>query len=267
MDRKYELLTNDTITFYGSTLYRIRALRDFGDVKKGDLGGYIASESNLSQEDNSWVYDKSRVHKAQILGNAKIYDNSVIINGTIIKGNVSICNSTIDRFCMIQDNVEIMHSIIAPRACIRGNTLIKDSKICCSNFHATDKAKVINSVMKGGYTSLFGDAYISNTTIPSSVSFGRAARIKSPDDYIVVQPIGSRDDECVFYNTDHGIFVTTGCFNHNISRFIEAVNKTHENDEFYRETYLLTAEYAKKYFRMLKIRNKNREVEMLKSQI
>jgi hypothetical protein len=28
-------------------LYRIEALKDFGDVKKGDLGGYVQSEDNL----------------------------------------------------------------------------------------------------------------------------------------------------------------------------------------------------------------------------
>lgn len=53
--RKYELLTNDTETINGITLYRIRALRDFGDVKAGDLGGYIQSEHNLSHEDHFWI--------------------------------------------------------------------------------------------------------------------------------------------------------------------------------------------------------------------
>ena len=43
-------------------LHRIRALRDIGeDVKKGDLGGYVESESNLSFEpkDNAWLFDDS----------------------------------------------------------------------------------------------------------------------------------------------------------------------------------------------------------------
>ena len=37
--RKYEL-TNISMEFGGRTLYRIRALKDFSDVKAGDLGGY-----------------------------------------------------------------------------------------------------------------------------------------------------------------------------------------------------------------------------------
>lgn len=49
-DKKYELAKEDTKTFTdGGTIYRIRALKDFGDVKAGDLGGYIEKEENLSQ--------------------------------------------------------------------------------------------------------------------------------------------------------------------------------------------------------------------------
>ena len=43
MSRKYEL-TNITMEFEGRTLYRIRALKDFADVKTGDLGGWVSSE-------------------------------------------------------------------------------------------------------------------------------------------------------------------------------------------------------------------------------
>ena len=42
MTQKYELLTTDSITTDGeNTLYRIKALKSFSDVKEGDLGGYI----------------------------------------------------------------------------------------------------------------------------------------------------------------------------------------------------------------------------------
>ena len=60
--KKYEILMDkkNTIEFEGRTLYRIRALRDFNDVKKGNIGGYIESESNLSQEGDCWVYDNAK---------------------------------------------------------------------------------------------------------------------------------------------------------------------------------------------------------------
>ena len=49
-DKKYELLKDDYKEVYRFKLYRIRALKDFGDVKKGEVGGYIEKEENLSQK-------------------------------------------------------------------------------------------------------------------------------------------------------------------------------------------------------------------------
>ena len=48
-ERKYEF-TGETRKVHGSTLNRIRALRDFADVKAGELGGWIEKEDNLSHE-------------------------------------------------------------------------------------------------------------------------------------------------------------------------------------------------------------------------
>ena len=53
MNRKYEF-TGETRNWVGRTLHRIRAVRDFGDVKAGDLGGWIETESNLSNDGNAW---------------------------------------------------------------------------------------------------------------------------------------------------------------------------------------------------------------------
>ena len=53
--KKYELLQDQTIEWRGRTLYRICALRDFGSVHAGDVGGYIECEHNLSQVDNARV--------------------------------------------------------------------------------------------------------------------------------------------------------------------------------------------------------------------
>lgn len=60
-DKKYEL-TDEKIKWEGRTLYRIRALKDFGYIKAGDLGGWVESEYNLSQEDNCWVCDDAKVY-------------------------------------------------------------------------------------------------------------------------------------------------------------------------------------------------------------
>ena len=63
--KKYELTNN---TKYG--LHQIRALRDFSFVKAGDLGGWIASESNLSHKGDCWVS-----------GNAQVFDDARLAQG------------------------------------------------------------------------------------------------------------------------------------------------------------------------------------------
>lgn len=71
MKKKFELTNDFIINDLGIKLYRIKALKDFSDVKKGDFGGYIQRERNLSQLGDAWVYGD-----AQVYGNAWIYGNT-----------------------------------------------------------------------------------------------------------------------------------------------------------------------------------------------
>ena len=58
--KKYEF-TGETKAFNGTTLHRIRALKDFGDVAAGDLGGWIKGEENLSHDGRCWVSGDAQV--------------------------------------------------------------------------------------------------------------------------------------------------------------------------------------------------------------
>ena len=58
MSLKYELIENDK-TVNHVLPYQLKALRDFADVKAGDLGGYVNSPDNLSHRGNCWVYDQA----------------------------------------------------------------------------------------------------------------------------------------------------------------------------------------------------------------
>ncbi|WP_330167537.1 hypothetical protein [Bartonella grahamii] len=103
MQKKFAL-TNETRVFNNQTLYRIKALRDFADVKAGDLGGFIESENNLSHDGNCWVYDKACVYNnahvsdnAKVLNEAYVFDNAKITGYTYICDKVSVFgNSYID---------------------------------------------------------------------------------------------------------------------------------------------------------------------------
>lgn len=79
--KKFEL-TADRIEEKGVTLHRIKALIDFGDVKAGELGGYVEKEENLSQYGNAWVY-----RHAKVFGNAYIYGNACVCGNALVYGN------------------------------------------------------------------------------------------------------------------------------------------------------------------------------------
>lgn len=58
---------------------RCVALKDFSDVKEGDIGGFVASELNLSQDGLCWVYDRAIVKDAaRVYDDARIYDFAII---------------------------------------------------------------------------------------------------------------------------------------------------------------------------------------------
>lgn len=92
--KKYEL-TNEYITYLGKKLYRIKALKNFGNVKIGELGGYIEKEDNLSQYDNAWVYGKAIVKdNAMVCGDARVYGDAVVKDNAIVGGNAIVKDKT-----------------------------------------------------------------------------------------------------------------------------------------------------------------------------
>ena len=97
--KKYEL-TDDSITFMGRKLFRIRAIRSFNDVAVGDLGGYIEKEENLSHDNDAWISDNARISgnarisdKARIYGDARISGNACIFGNTCSYDNISISDN------------------------------------------------------------------------------------------------------------------------------------------------------------------------------
>lgn len=74
--KKYKL-TEETLEIYGCTLHRIVALRDFGDVRKGNIGGWIEDEDNLSRDGDCWVYGNAKVYgDADVCGDAEVYGDA-----------------------------------------------------------------------------------------------------------------------------------------------------------------------------------------------
>ena len=87
--KKFEF-TGETKTislfFRTATLYRIRAVAEFGLVKIGDLGGWIEKEENLSHEGKAWVCGD-----AKVWGNAKVCGDAEVCGDAKVCGDAEVC--------------------------------------------------------------------------------------------------------------------------------------------------------------------------------
>ena len=93
--KKYKL-TNETTECNGVTLYRIKALKDFANVKKGDKGGFVQSEDNLSQFDNCWVYENAKVYgNACVFENVKVFGNANVFGNTFVFGSANVYGNAV----------------------------------------------------------------------------------------------------------------------------------------------------------------------------
>ena len=71
------------------------------------------------------------------------------------------------------------------------------------------------------------------------------AEVSGNADYLVIGPIGSRNDITTFFKTaNNDIKVSCGCFTGNIEEFLEKVNETHGNNNYAKE-YKTAVEIAK----------------------
>ncbi len=107
--KKYEL-TEETFTVFGKTLYRIRAVRDFGSVKTGEFGGYIEKEENLSHFGNAWVYGNAKVYgDARVSGNAWVYGNAEVFNTRhfFVQGPIGSRDGYVTFYRTKDDTVEV----------------------------------------------------------------------------------------------------------------------------------------------------------------
>ena len=163
MSKKYKL-TDETISLNGATLYRIEALKDFGEIKKGDKGGFIESEDNLSHEGNAWVYDDACVYDnalvtddACVSDNARVYGNSLVYSNAQVYDNARMCGNA--RVC---GNAQVYgYTYVYGNSLVYGNARVSDNAYVYDNASVSDNARVWGNVRVYGNTNVCGDAEIS----------------------------------------------------------------------------------------------------------
>jgi len=154
MEKKYKLIKSKLLTECGKPLFQIKALRTFGVVKKGDLGGFIESENNLSHDGNCWVYDNAQVYGngevsgdgkvfgyGQVFGNGKVYGNGTISgNGTVYGNGIVYGNGRVSGYGKVYGNGMVF-----------GNGKVIDNDWVTNTFYVTGSK---HAVCLSSYTSL-----------------------------------------------------------------------------------------------------------------
>ena len=95
--KKFELTSESIVNIFGKKLFRIKALIEFGNVKEGELGGFIEKEENLSHEGNAWVYGDAEVSgnarvfgDARVFGNARVYGDAKVYGDAWVYGDAKV---------------------------------------------------------------------------------------------------------------------------------------------------------------------------------
>ena len=245
MEKKYEL-TNEKILIGKKTLYRIKALRDFSNVKKGDLGGFIESEKNLSHEGDCWIYDDAKVYasakvseNATIHGRAKIHGYTKVFNYAKVYDNAEVYGKS-----MIFDHAKVYNNaLIFDHASISGCAKVYDGAILTHNAVVRGRARIV------GQTRIFHDGYIESNDDYISIT--------RPNDYNSLL-LNSISDTSTFYLTiDKNISVVSSLndvvFYPTLNSFRDKLNElkrnTHNtNDPRQIDEYLILADSIEKIF-------------------
>lgn len=115
MDKKYELIEDPHYNrfFNDIKLYRLKSLKNFNDVKVGDIGGWVESEDNLSHYGDCWIYDESIVcDGARVSDNAEVRTKSRVYEGSVVCGTATVHHS------MVYDHSIVGGMVTLNKCCI-----------------------------------------------------------------------------------------------------------------------------------------------------
>ena len=242
METKKYKLTDETKNIYGRTLYRIEALRDFSDVKKGGKGGFVEKEENLSQNGDCWVYDDAMVY-----GNARVYDNAIVYSNAEVYGKALVYgyaqvygdavvygNARVYGYARVYDYAEVYD-----KAWVYGNAEVFNNAQVYCNALVIDKArvysnaKVCDNAMVRGKANVYSHAEVCGN-----------AEIATDSDYMVFKNWWSSGRGCTWTKSNNmwkvGFFYGTG---------EELIEEAYEDSEKTGEEYEKFVKYVESIIR------------------
>lgn len=200
---KYELIKEP-----GSDLYQIKALVDIpGVTYKGEMGGFVEGEGNLSHEGHCWIYGN-----AKVTGKARVYENAQVSSAARVYGDARVLG-----YAKVSGA-----SVVREKARISGEAKVGDHAHVSGNAHVSGDAQVMD------YSDVSGDARVSGCAkLSGEVKVLGTARIERQSHLLVIADVGSERGVLSAYPTGLGTYVSRGCFRGTLAEFEAAVLETH----------------------------------------
>ena len=227
--KKFELTTEFITNFLGTKLFRIKALVEFGDVEKGELGGFVEKEENLDHAGDAWVYGNASVYDdARVSGNASVSDDASVYDDARVSGNASVSGN----------------------ARVSGNASVSDDAWVYGNAWVYDDARVSDDAWVYGNARVSGNASVSDDArVSGNAWVSGNASVSGNQMYATVKGFGSEYRNTTFFVTKDGnVCVNCGCFSGTLDQFREKVKETHKDTKYAKE-YLKIADLMEMHFK------------------
>ena len=145
--KKYILLPKDG---KDGGLFRIMACRDFGIVKKGDVGGCVQSEDCLSHDGNCWIG-----YYAKVYDMAKVKDNAIVDKCCELHNNAEVSGDArvIGHVFMYENSKVCEKAVVSESVELRDNAVVKGTAHVTGHAFIIDNAEISGDVVVCGRLS------------------------------------------------------------------------------------------------------------------
>lgn len=247
---KYKIRTDISKRVGPFTVYRIEALRDFSSIKKGELGGWIEKEANLSQRGTCWVYNE-----------AAVFQDAMVADSAMIGGHANVYG-----YAHVLDNVIVTgHSRVYDNAFLENDVIITNYAIVCGNARISNNAQIYNNVEIFGRAHIYGHAHLYNNVqifdnvkvhgsvdIFGNIKIGGNADIKTITDYYVGKNTWSSGRYFVYTRSNKKWCV--GCF---YGTSEELIKKAYKDSKLSGQEYERVVKYVEEMYKNIEEHNKH----------
>ena len=241
-NKKYKLINKTFFHSLNRELYQVEALRDFGYVETGDIGGWVEGEKNLSQSGDCWVRDTAQVfgdakvaEDAQVFGDAQVFDQAQVygrarvFEHAQVSGDAEVCDNAevygdacVFGDAKVCDNAEVYgDAIVHENASVKNNATVRGHADVCGDATVKDDATV------SGHAEVLGDAVIAQDSLIRGNS-----RVTKNSEVLTAGPLGEvqRYVECTPDKNTRKMQISCGCFLGGIEEFAQAISEASETD-------------------------------------